>query len=130
MKTTLTGEYLYQQQDKFDIHTLGSHDEEKLSQLLEHLLENGTVVDGTMATSPSHQQVNSKTTLTKILYLTFLTPLVRGDFNIHGTKNFQDAVFLQKSNIYDVVSFLNLWWTKKTCSLHEILTQLVITENI
>merc|ERR1719225_797632 len=34
----------------------GSHDEEKLSHLLEHLLENGTIVDGTMATSPSHQQ--------------------------------------------------------------------------
>ena len=54
----------------------------------------------------------------------------RGDFNIHGTKNFQYAVFLQKSKIHDVVSLLNLWWTKKTCSLHEILTQLVITENI
>ena len=54
---------------------------------------------------------------------------VRGDFNIHGTKNFQNAVFLQKSNIYDVVSLLNLWWTKKTCSPHEILTQLASTEN-
>ena len=59
---------------KFNIHILDSHDEEKLSQLLEHLLENGTIVDGTMATSPSHQQVNSKTMLTKFLYLTFLTP--------------------------------------------------------
>ena len=54
---------------------------------------------------------------------------VRGDFNIHGTKYFQYAVFLQKSKIHDVVSLLNLWWAKKTCSLHEILTQLVITEN-
>merc|ERR1711997_75317 len=34
----------------------GSHDEEKLSHLLEHLLDNGTIVDGTMASSPSHQQ--------------------------------------------------------------------------
>ena len=33
-----------------------SHDEEKLSQFLDYLLENGTIVDGTMATSPSHQQ--------------------------------------------------------------------------
>ena len=54
---------------------------------------------------------------------------VRGDFNIHGTKYFQYAVFLQKSKIHDVVSLLNLWWAKKTCSLHEILTQPVITEN-
>ena len=34
---------------------------------------------------------------------------VRGDFNIHGTKNFQYAVFLQKSKIHDVVSLLNLY---------------------
>ena len=33
---------------------------------------------------------------------------VRGDFNIHGTKYFQYAVFLQKSKIHDVVSLLNL----------------------
>ena len=61
------------------------------------------------------------------------TPLrteVRGDFNIHGTKYFQYAVFLQKSNIYDVLSLLNLWWAKKTCSPREILTQLFITEKI
>ena len=38
---------------------------------------------------------------------------VRGDFNIHGTKYFQDAVFHQKSNIYDVVSLLYLWLAKK-----------------
>ena len=54
---------------------------------------------------------------------------VRGDFNIHGTKYFQYAVFLQKSNIYDVLSLLNLWWAKKTCSPREILTQLFITET-
>ena len=51
-------------------------------------------------------------------------------FNIHGTKYFQYAVFLQKSNIYDVLSLLNLWWAKKTCSPREILTQLFITEKI
>ena len=45
---------------------------------------------------------------------------VKGDFNIHGTKYFQYAVFLQKSNIYDVLSLLNLWWAKKTCSPREI----------
>jgi hypothetical protein len=28
---------------------------------------------------------------------------VRGDFNIHGTKYFYDAVFHQKSKNYDVV---------------------------
>ena len=69
---------------------------------------------------------------TEKLYHSFhkvLRTEVRGDFDIHGTKFFQDAVFLQKSNIYDVVSLLNLWWTKKTCSLHEILTWLVITEK-
>ena len=33
---------------------------------------------------------------------------VRGDFNIHGTKNFQDAVFHHKSKIYDFLSILKL----------------------
>ena len=44
---------------------------------------------------------------------------VRGDFNIHGTKNFQDAVFHQKSKNYDdrkptfgFDSFFN-WQTEK-----------------
>ena len=37
----------------------------------------------------------------------------RGDFNIHGTKYFYDAVFHQKSKIYDVVSLLYLWLAKK-----------------
>ena len=60
----------------------------------------------------------------------FLRTEVRGDFHIHGTKYFQYAVFLQKSKIHDVVSLLNLWWAKKTWSLHEILTPLVTTENI
>ena len=55
---------------------------------------------------------------------------VRGDFNIHGTKYFQDAVFHQKSEIYDVVSLLYLWLVgQKTRPLHEILTQLFITEK-
>ena len=52
-----------------------------------------------------------------------------GDFNIHRTKYFKDAVFHQKSKIYDVLSLLNIWLAKKTCPLHEILTRLVITEN-
>ena len=34
---------------------------------------------------------------------------VRGNFNIHGTKIFWDAVFHDKSKIYDVLSILNLW---------------------
>ena len=46
---------------------------------------------------------------------TLLRTKVRGNFNIHGTKYFQYAVFLQKSKIHDVVSLLNLWWAKKTC---------------
>ena len=33
---------------------------------------------------------------------------VRGEFNIHGTKNFQDAVFHHKSKIYDFLSILKL----------------------
>ena len=32
-----------------------SHDEEKLSQFLEMLMENGTVLDGTISESPSRQ---------------------------------------------------------------------------
>ena len=47
---------------------------------------------------------------------------------IHGTRYFQDAVFHQKSKIYDVVSLLYLWLAKKA-NLHEILTRLVISEN-
>ena len=37
---------------------------------------------------------------------------VRGDFNIHGTKYFQNAVFHQKSKNY-AVSLLYLWLAKK-----------------
>ena len=48
-----------------------------------------------------------------------------GDFNIHGTKYFKDAVFRKKSTNYDVLSLLYLCLAQKTCSLHEILTQLV-----
>ena len=40
--------------------------------------------------------------------LFILRTVVRGNFNIHGTKNFQDAVFHQKSKIYDFSSILNL----------------------
>ena len=43
----------------------------------------------------------------------YLRTEVRGDFNIHGTKNFQFAVFIQKSKIHDVLSLLYLWWSKK-----------------
>ena len=38
----------------------------------------------------------------------YLRTDVRGDFNIHGTKNFQDAVFHHKSKIYDFLSILKL----------------------
>ena len=48
-----------------------------------------------------------------IKFLFFVRTDVRGDFNIHGTKYFQDAVFHQKSKIYDVVSLLYLWLAKK-----------------
>ena len=58
-----------------------------------------------------------------------LRQVVRGNFNIHRTKKFQDAVFHQKSKIYDDLSLLYLWLAKKTRALHEILTRLVITEN-
>ena len=43
---------------------------------------------------------------------------VRGDFNIYGTKYFQYAVLLQKSNIYDVLSLLNLRLAKKKLFLY------------
>ena len=35
---------------------------------------------------------------------------VRGDFKIHGTKYFKDAVFRQKSKIYDVLSICTFSW--------------------
>ena len=37
-----------------------------------------------------------------------LRQVVRGNFNIHRTKKFQDAVFHQKSKIYDFLSILKL----------------------
>ena len=37
-----------------------------------------------------------------------LRAVVRGNFNIHGTKNFQGAVFHQKSKIYEFLSILKL----------------------
>ena len=48
------------------------------------------------------------------MYLILKTK-VRGDFNvkIHGTKYFQNAVFHQKSKIYDVLSLLYLWLAKQ-----------------
>ena len=55
----------------------------------------------------------------------YLRTEVRGDFNIHGTKNFHNAVFHQKSKNYDVLSLLYLWLATKTCSPREILTWLV-----
>ena len=45
------------------------------------------------------------------------------------TKYFQDAIFHQKSKIYDVLSLLYLLVGQTTRSLHEILTRLFITEN-
>ena len=47
------------------------------------------------------------------LHLNILRTEVKGDFNIPGTEYFQDAVFHQKSKIYDVVSLLYLWLAKK-----------------
>lgn len=44
-----------------------------------------------------------------VLSNNFLRTDVRGDFNIHGTKFFQDAGFHEKSKIYDVLSILELW---------------------
>jgi hypothetical protein len=53
----------------------------------------------------------------------YLRTEVRGDFNIHGTKKIQDAVFHQKSKDYDVLSLLYLWLAKKTRPLHEVSNQ-------
>lgn len=39
-----------------DMNYSAGHDEEKLNNLLERLLSDGTVLDGTVANSPSHQQ--------------------------------------------------------------------------
>ena len=62
---------------------------------------------------------------------TVLRREVRGDFNIHGTKYFfKDAVFHQKSKNYDVISLTVPLVGQKTCPLHEMLTQLVITEIV
>ena len=54
---------------------------------------------------------------------------VTGDFNIHGTNFFHNAVFHQKSNKYDVVSLPVPLVGQKTCPPREILTWLFITEN-
>ena len=59
----------------------------------------------------------------------YLRTKVRGDFNIHGTRNFYVAVFHQKSKNYDVVSLHLPLVGQKTHPLHEMLTRLVITEN-
>jgi hypothetical protein len=63
------------------------------------------------------------------LLLNLLRAEVRGNFNIHGTKYFYNAVFHQKSKDYDVVSLLVPLVGQKTRPLHEMFTQLVITEN-
>ena len=52
-----------------------------------------------------------------------------GDFNIHGTKFFYNAVFHQKSKKYDVVSLPVLLMGLKIRPLLEKLTLLLITEN-
>ena len=59
----------------------------------------------------------------------YLRKEVRGDFNIHRTKYFWDAVFHQKTKICDVVSLPVPLVGQKTRALNEILTWLVITEN-
>ena len=52
---------------------------------------------------------------------------VRGDFNNHGTKFFDNAVFHQKSKKYSPpVPLVG----HQTRPLHEILTWLFITENV
>ena len=60
----------------------------------------------------------------------YLQTEVRGDFNIHGTKYFYNAVFHQKSKNYDVVSLPVPLVGQKKRPLHEMLTWLVITENV
>ena len=60
---------------------------------------------------------------------TSLRTEVRDDFNIHGTRYFQDAVSHQKSKHYDVVSLPLPLVGQKTHAVYEILTRLVITEN-
>ena len=54
---------------------------------------------------------------------------VGGDFNIHVTKFFYNAVFRQKSNKYDVVSLPVPLVSQKTCPPREILTRLIIIET-
>ncbi|MCP3849736.1 MAG: hypothetical protein GY694_05800, partial [Gammaproteobacteria bacterium] len=46
---------------------------------------------------------------------------VRGDFNIHGTKISWDAIYHQKSKIYNVLSILKLWLRFLSPFLIEIL---------
>ena len=65
----------------------------------------------------------------QIILKSLLRTEVRGDFNIHGTKFFYNAVFHQKSNKYDVVSLPVPLVSQKTCPPREILTWLFITEN-
>ena len=42
-----------------------------------------------------------------------LRTIVRGNFNIHGTKILLGCCFHQKLKIYDVLSLLYLWWAQK-----------------
>ena len=62
---------------------------------------------------------NSKVWIAKsILLQGVLRTEVRGDFNIHGTKYFEDAVFHQKSKNYDVVSLLFSPWNIDTAGYY------------
>ena len=52
------------------------------------------------------------------------------EINKRGGWNFSKSVSVGPTFIREMrVSLLNLWWAIKTCSLHEILTRVVITEN-
>ena len=75
-----------------------------------------------------HHKVHLKLSNIALIFPLLRTE-VRGDFNIHGTKFFYNAVFHQKSNKYDVVSLPVPLVGQKTCPPREILTWLFITEN-
>ena len=53
----------------------------------------------------------------QIILKSLLRTEVRGDFSIHGTKFFHNAVFHQKSKKFDVVSLPVFWPTKGTGGL-------------
>ena len=64
-----------------------------------------------------------------LINMIYLRTEVRGDFNIHGTKYFYNAVLHQKSEKYYVVSLPVPLVGQNIRPLHEMLTRLVITEN-